>query len=219
MRKAKAAAGKGSGAGAGGHGRTFASAPKEAPGPLLTPTAGTSCGAARALGTVKFSKKHGLTAEAVADGAWVVRGVLSLEEAATIERAADARGYQHATSRGPRFGEANRNHGRAGYADQPLANALWWGRAGGRGQHSTQVTRHTFYHHIKFYYVARNIENKYSYKVKTQEKAVLYAVGGHRVGRRHRRDGGFHRGKARGRTEPVAASVPVRSGRGVRRAL
>jgi hypothetical protein len=34
-------------------------------------------------------------------------------------------GYQHATSRGARFGEAHRDHGRAGYEDNALAPALW----------------------------------------------------------------------------------------------
>ena len=46
-------------------------------------------------------------------------------EAATLVAAADARGYDHATSRGPRFGEAHRDHGRANFEDPRLADALW----------------------------------------------------------------------------------------------
>lgn len=72
-----------------------------------------------------LSRKRELSAESVGENAWVVRGVLSPREAATLVAAADARGYDHATSRGPRFGEAYRDHGRANFEDPRLADALW----------------------------------------------------------------------------------------------
>ena len=51
--------------------------------------------------------------------------MLDARECNAIREAADARGYEHATSRGPRYGEAKRDHGRAGYHDETLANGLW----------------------------------------------------------------------------------------------
>ena len=60
----------------------------------------------------ELSWKRGLTVDAVGENAWVVRGVLSQHEAAALASAADAHGYEQATSRGPRYGEAHRNHGR-----------------------------------------------------------------------------------------------------------
>ena len=72
-----------------------------------------------------LSRKRELAAESVGENAWVVRGVLSSREAATLVDAADASGYDHATSRGPRFGEAYRDHGRANFEDPRLADALW----------------------------------------------------------------------------------------------
>lgn len=99
------------GGGGGGKG-TFAPAPKGDPGPLLP-------------SPPKLSKKRSLSAEAVGENAWMVRGVLTCDEAATLVAASDAHGYQHATSRGPKHGEAHRDHGRAGYEDPALAAALW----------------------------------------------------------------------------------------------
>lgn len=59
------------------------------------------------------------------DNAWVVRNVLSVKEAAAMAAAAETHGFEQATSWGPKFGEAIRNHGRAAFEDGPLAKALW----------------------------------------------------------------------------------------------
>jgi len=71
------------------------------------------------------SRKHAIEVEAVGPEAFVARGVLTPGECDAIRSAADARGYSHATSRGARYGEADRNHGRANYEDPSLANAIW----------------------------------------------------------------------------------------------
>lgn len=120
-KSASSGTGKGGGGrGGGGKGSSsaasssaaFVVAPKGPPGPLLP-------------SPPKLSRKRDLRAEEVGDNAWIVRGVLDRGEASQMVDAADARGYQHATSRGPRFGEAHRNHGRAGYEDPALAASLW----------------------------------------------------------------------------------------------
>ena len=74
---------------------------------------------------VKLSRKKHLVATEVGVGAWIVRGVLSPKEASRLVSSADARGYARATSRGPKHGEARRDHGRAGYDDDAFAVALW----------------------------------------------------------------------------------------------
>ena len=51
--------------------------------------------------------------------------MLTPGECDAIRAAADARGYSHATSRGARYGEADRDHGRASYDDAALADAIW----------------------------------------------------------------------------------------------
>ena len=74
---------------------------------------------------VKLSRKKHLVATEVGECAWIVRGVLSPKEASRLVSSADARGYARATSRGPKHGEARRDHGRAGYDDDAFAVALW----------------------------------------------------------------------------------------------
>lgn len=71
------------------------------------------------------SRKRGIDVESVGPEAWVARGVLTPGECDAIRAAADARGYSHATSRGARYGEADRDHGRASYDDAALADAIW----------------------------------------------------------------------------------------------
>lgn len=77
------------------------------------------------LPSLKLSRKKGLSLTKVGNDAWVVRGLCDKRECGAIRDAADKNGYTHATSRGTKFGEANRNHGRAGYRDEILANRLW----------------------------------------------------------------------------------------------
>ena len=77
------------------------------------------------LPTLKLTRKTALSVVPVGRNAWVVRGALDARECDAIREAADARGYTHATSRGPKFGEAHRDHGRAGYHDETLSERVW----------------------------------------------------------------------------------------------
>jgi hypothetical protein len=77
------------------------------------------------LPTLKLTRKKGLSIDPVGRNAWVVRGALDARECDAIREAADACGYSHATSRGPKFGEAHRDHGRAGYHDETLSERVW----------------------------------------------------------------------------------------------
>ena len=88
-----------------------------------TPTAAQQD--AELLSTLRLSRKKGLSLEPVGKNSWVVRGALDARECDAIRQAADARGYEHATSRGPRFGEAYRDHGRARYQDETLTDRIW----------------------------------------------------------------------------------------------
>ena len=72
-----------------------------------------------------LTRKPGLEARAVGAGAWVVPGCLTPAECGLVLAAAEARGYEHATSRGPRHGEAPRSHSRAAFLDPAFARALW----------------------------------------------------------------------------------------------
>lgn len=73
----------------------------------------------------KLLRKREIRAEAVGEGAWVIRGVLTPREARLMEEAAEANGYERATSRGPKHGEALRDHGRLVVDDPTTAHALW----------------------------------------------------------------------------------------------
>jgi len=92
----------------------------------MASTAGPAAqGDAALLPTLKLTRKKGLSVVPVGKNAWVVRGALDARECDAIREAADARGYTHATSRGPKFGEAHRDHGRAGYHDETLSERVW----------------------------------------------------------------------------------------------
>eukprot|EP00242_Pyramimonas_sp_CCMP2087_P009428 CAMPEP_0198214288 /NCGR_PEP_ID=MMETSP1445-20131203/40285_1 /TAXON_ID=36898 /ORGANISM="Pyramimonas sp., Strain CCMP2087" /LENGTH=223 /DNA_ID=CAMNT_0043889415 /DNA_START=178 /DNA_END=846 /DNA_ORIENTATION=+ len=56
-----------------------------------------------------------------------VDGVLSAEECSRIVAVAEKMGFGLATSRGPKYGEAIREHGRLALDDQVLAQSLWEG--------------------------------------------------------------------------------------------
>jgi len=56
-----------------------------------------------------------------------VDGVLSLEECKRIVTLAERHGFRLATSRGPKYGEAIREHGRLALDDVVLARSLWDG--------------------------------------------------------------------------------------------
>lgn len=77
------------------------------------------------LPTLKLTRKKNLSVVPVGKNAWVIRGALDSRECDALREAADAHGYTHATSRGPKFGEAHRDHGRAGYHDEKLSERVW----------------------------------------------------------------------------------------------
>jgi hypothetical protein len=117
----------------GAMGRVKASAPALGAGALRASSKGSRRGATASTATaddslaptLKVARKKSLKLQRVGTDAWVVRGLCDSRECASIRDAADARGYERATSRGPKFGEANRNHGRARYHDEILAHRLW----------------------------------------------------------------------------------------------
>ena len=179
----------------------------------------------------------------VGDNAWVVRNVLSPQEAAAMASAAEAHGFEHATSRGPKFGEANRNHGRAAFGDGPLAKALWTDTVG-PGRHDRHVISFTSWYRCfrRFAVVIVGTEHlPNGVAVDSQSRAwhILLATSigcsltpetGYVVdvvsniwqalrrgpGCRHRRRRGPHRRHGPRRLEPRAAGLQLRRRGGVR---
>lgn len=58
---------------------------------------------------------------------FLVPGVLSQAEAARFVETAEARGFEHQGSRGPKYGEAFRDNHRLSFQDPKLAEHLWSG--------------------------------------------------------------------------------------------
>lgn len=76
-------------------------------------------GAAAAGGVNVLVEAKGAVSVATADG------VLSPAACAELVATAEARGYDRATSRGPKFGEAARDHGRQSFTDAALAQRIF----------------------------------------------------------------------------------------------